>query len=61
MLDEFQLMWDGHLGTMKAAKQRIELTPPNAGPFQSIPYSAGTAAYALEKTEIDRPLTKDVI
>lgn len=61
MLEQFQSMWDGRLGTIKAAKHRIELTPPNARPIHSVPYRAGPVARTFEKTEIDRLLRMDVI
>lgn len=61
MLEEFQSMRDGNLGTIKAAKHRVELTPPNARPIHSVPYRAGLKARTFEKTEIDRLLRTDVI
>lgn len=42
-------MWDGYLGRIKAAKHRIELTPPDVIPVQNMPYRAGPKARELEE------------
>lgn len=61
MLEEFHTMWDGHLGTIKVGRHRIELKIPDAGPIRSVPYRSGPAARTFEGAEIDRFLGMDVI
>lgn len=54
-------MWAGHLGTTKAAKYSIELTPPDAHPIHSVLYWDGPSARTFENTKFDRLLQMDVI
>ena len=61
MLSEFAEMWDGQLGTITAAKHRIDLDPPDSIPIHSVPYRAGPKAREFEKQEIQKMLSMNVI
>jgi hypothetical protein len=60
MLELHYLMWDGHLGTVKATSHRIEILS-GAKPIHSQPYRAGHRARAAEKEYIDKMVAQCVI
>ena len=60
LLQEFEGMWSGRLGTIKAAKHRIDLEE-GAKPVYQPPYRAGHRARGIEKAEIGRMLQEGVI
>ena len=53
-------MWDGHLGLIKSTEHRIQLEK-DAIPAYQQPYRAGPKQRELEKAEIDKMLSLDVI
>ena len=60
LLEDFQDLWNGELGHIKATQHRIELTP-GAKPVYQAPYRAGHNTRELEKREVDRMLAAKVI
>ena len=60
LLQDFEGMWSGRLGTIKAAKHRIDLEE-GAQPVYQPPYRAGHRARGIEKAEIGRMLQEGVI
>lgn len=56
MLARFPTIWDGHLGTVKASKNIIEVSPADMRPIHSVPYRSGPPARMFERTEIYRLL-----
>lgn len=60
MLSKFENMWDGTLGTIKAAVHRIELEP-GSRPIHQQPYRAGPTQREHERREIDKMLKAGVI
>ena len=61
MMSNFSDMWDGRLGTITAAKHRIDLDPVDSRPIHSAPYRAGPKAREFEKQEIQKMLAMNVI
>jgi len=59
-LRPFEDMWDGHLGTISAAKHRIEV-PVEARPVRGVPYRAGPRMRQVEKEHIEDMLAQKVI
>lgn len=60
MLSEFESMWDGHLGTIRQTKHRIELKP-DSKPVHQPPYRNGPDGRERERQEIQKMLDMDVI
>ena len=60
LLSQYQDMWSGKLGTISAAKHRIEVLP-DARPIYQQPYRAGPQAREAEKREIEKMLSAQVI
>lgn len=60
LLEPYQSMWSGHLGTIQATEHHIDLQP-DAKPVHQQPYRAGPKKRELEKKEIDMMLDKGVI
>lgn len=54
-------MLDGHLGRITALKHLVELTDLDVRPCQCAPCLTGPNAQAVEREEIERILTLDVI
>lgn len=61
LLEKLEDMWDGHLGRINTAKNRIELTHSDVRPIQSAPYRAGSRPRQFSGTEICRMLREDVL
>lgn len=62
IFSEFQHMWDGHLGLIKAATRLIELTSIAERLIHLAPYLAGRRARReFEEYEIDKMLAMHVI
>lgn len=61
MLEEFQSMSDGQLGSINMVRNRLELESPKTWPVYSVPYRAGLKAREFEKYEISKMLKMDVI
>lgn len=61
MVQEFEHMWDGRLGQIGIAKQRISLTSTDIQLATSLPYHAESRAQEVEKTENDKKLRVNVI
>lgn len=53
-------MWDGHIGLVSVAKNRIKLLDGNIQPVFSASYKAGPWMKELEKIEIERMLKDDI-
>jgi hypothetical protein len=60
MLEPHKDMWDGHLGTVTATQNRIQLTP-GAQPVHAQPYRAGARACGAEEEYIQKMLAQDVL
>ena len=60
MLEEFQSMWDGHLGEINITKHRIEVVP-GTRPIRQHPYRTGMRAKVFEASEIEKMLRDNVI
>lgn len=54
MISEFDHMWDGHPGLIRAAKHIIQLTSDEVRPIHSALYRSGTPARQFEKAEVDK-------
>ena len=59
-LQRYRTMWDGHLGTIRHVKHRIELKEGSSPVYQP-PYRASPDGRKREKAEIDKMLALDVI
>jgi hypothetical protein len=59
-LTPFARMWDGNLGKINTTPHRIEIIP-GAKPVFQRPYRAGKAGREVEKREIERMLSAEVI
>ncbi|CAN8064059.1 unnamed protein product [Agarophyton chilense] len=55
LLEEFETMWSGHLGQIKATPHRIELLS-DSKPIYQQPYRAGSKAREIELKEVERML-----
>jgi RNase H-like domain found in reverse transcriptase/Reverse transcriptase (RNA-dependent DNA polymerase)/Integrase zinc binding domain/Integrase core domain/Chromo (CHRromatin Organisation MOdifier) domain/Retroviral aspartyl protease len=60
LLEGYQRMWDGHLGTFTATSHRIQLVP-DAHPVHCQPYRAGPRARAAEHEEVQKMLKAGVV
>ncbi len=60
VLEPFQSMWDGRIGTVNITKHRIELEP-GTKPVNQQPYRAGPRQRELELIEIRKILEQDII
>ena len=58
LLQPFESMWSGHLGTIKATEHRIELLP-GSKPVHQPPYRAGPTQRKIEQKEIEEMLKKE--
>lgn len=61
MLEPFESFWDEHLGTVKTATDRIEITSPYIRPINSALYHEKPKVRESELAENDRTLKKKVI
>lgn len=60
MLEKFESLWDGHLESIRAVQEGIELHKTDSQSIDSAPYRAGPKARELKK-EIDQMLSVEVI
>lgn len=49
MLEHVQEMWDGHLGQINTATDRVEVTFPEASAFHAVSYRVGLKLEKLKK------------
>lgn len=61
MLTEFLAMWDGHLGWMNVAENRMELKREKCKPVRLAPYYFGLKKRVVEMMEINKILVPKVI
>lgn len=61
ILEQFESMWAGNYGLIKAVQPRIELTKKHGQRTHSAPYWADPKAREFKKQEVDRMLAMNVI
>ncbi|CAN8063812.1 unnamed protein product [Agarophyton chilense] len=60
LLEEFETMWSGHLGQIKATQHRMGLLP-DSKPIYQQPYRAGPKAREIELKEVERMLEEGAV
>lgn len=61
MLEEFQVIWDGHLGQLNTATHRVEEYSPEAKSMHAVPYRADLKTRETERVEHDEMQAMKVV